>query len=88
MNVVNRWHAPALTEELHEQLLRQAVSRAWHSPFMATKLRSAGLEPGETVGQAEWHTIPLTTKDELRTLSVDEFYRDFVIAPPEEIADY
>ncbi len=88
MNVVNRWHAPALTEEQHERLLRQAISRAWHSPFMAAKLRSAGLELGETIGQAQWHTIPLTTKDELRTLSLDEFYRDFVIAPPEDIADY
>jgi hypothetical protein len=39
MNVVNCWQAPAFDEELHEHLLRQAVSRAWQSPCMAAKLR-------------------------------------------------
>lgn len=88
MDVVNRWQAPTLTEEQHEHLLRQAVSRAWQSSFMAAKLRSAGLDTGETVGLAQWYQIPLLTKDELRMMSVDEFYHDFVIAPPEDIVDY
>lgn len=86
--IVNRWQAPPLTRNVKHGLLQQALAKAWRSPYFAHKLESAGFRREADVPESEWHRLPLTTKDELRPFSPDEFYRDVVIAPREEIADY
>lgn len=86
--IVNRWHAPALTGAVKHRLLQDALAKAWRAPWFARKLEAAGLRRGDEVRESAWSRLPLTTKDELRTLSTDEFYRDVVIAPRAGIADF
>ncbi|MBI3950605.1 MAG: AMP-binding protein [Acidobacteria bacterium] len=86
--IVARWQAPPLTPERKHNLLQEALAKAWRAPFFAGKLRAAGFRQGQVVPESEWTQLPLTTKDELRQLSSVEFYRDVVIAPRSEMADY
>jgi phenylacetate-CoA ligase len=86
--VVNRWQAPELTLKLKHSLLQEALAKAWRAPFFARKLEAAGIRRGQEVEVSEWARLPVTTKDELRLLTTEEFYRDVVIAPRGEVADY
>ena len=86
--IVNRWSAPSLTPELRHKLLQEALAKSWRAPFFARKLEAAGIRRGEEIPESDWTRIPVTTKDELRLLTTEEFYRDFVIASRAEIADY
>ncbi len=65
---------------------RRAVENARRAPFWRGKLDHIRLDRLDD--PEEWRKIPLLDKDMLRALSPEEFYRDFCIAPREEIAEY
>ncbi|MCW5773635.1 MAG: AMP-binding protein [Rhodospirillaceae bacterium] len=72
---------PANDEEIaaiHRRKKRQALERAKRSAFLAPRV--SGIDPRKLDDPAEWAKIPVLTKDELRKLSTEEFYRDFCIA--------
>ncbi len=66
-------------EALHRERKRLAVERARHSSLL--RPRVAGIDPGKLDDPEDWRKIPVLTKEELRTLSTEAFYRDFCIAP-------
>ena len=70
------------------KLLKIAVERAGRSPFFAHKLKEAGMTPEKATDYSAWKNIPLTTKEELRRMTPEEFYREVCIAKPEEVADF
>jgi phenylacetate-CoA ligase len=65
-----------------------AMQNAWRSPFFRRKLREAGIEEGDSPSDEKWRAIAPTTKEEIRTLSTDEFFEQLVIAPSTEIGMY
>jgi len=66
-------------DSIHRVKKRLALARAKRSRFLAKRV--AGIDPRKLDDPHEWGKIPVLTKDELRKLSTDEFYRDFCIAP-------
>lgn len=71
-----------------EEQRRAGVATAWRSPFFAGKLEAAGLAQGESPDADIWLDIPVTTKDELRRMSAEEFEQQLVVASAAEIALY
>ena len=71
---------------IHRARKRVAVEDALRSAFMAPRLREVDLERLDD--PEEWRKIPVLTKDELRALSTESFYRDFCIAGPEAAVEY
>lgn len=65
-------------EAIHRAKKRVALARAKQSKFLAKRV--AGIDVKKLDDPAEWGKIPVLTKDELRKLSTEEFYRDFCIA--------
>lgn len=65
-------------DAIHRSRKRLAVERARQSRFLAKRV--AGIDPEKLDDPHEWTKIPVLTKDELRRLSTEEFYRDFCIA--------
>jgi phenylacetate-CoA ligase len=57
---------------------RLALTRAKQSRFLSKRV--SGIDPQKLDDPAEWSKIPVLTKEELRKLPTDEFYRDFCIA--------
>ncbi len=66
-------------DAIHRQKKRVALARASQSKFLAKRV--ARIDPRRIDDPHEWGKIPVLTKDELRKLSTEEFYRDFCIAP-------
>jgi phenylacetate-CoA ligase len=56
------------------------IERARRSALLAPRVSGVRLERLDD--PEEWHKIPVLTKDELRNLSSESFYRDFCIEPP------
>jgi phenylacetate-CoA ligase len=65
-------------EAIHRTKKRLALARAKQSKFLAKRV--AGIDLRKLDDPHEWGKIPVLTKDELRKLSTEEFYRDFCIA--------
>lgn len=63
-----------------------AFANARRAPFW--KGRLDGVDPGRLDDPEEWAKIPILDKDQLRGLSVEEFYRDFCTAPRRDICEY
>jgi phenylacetate-CoA ligase len=55
-----------------------AVQRAKQSKFLGKRV--SGIDTRKLDDPEEWSKIPVLTKEELRKLSIDEFYGDFCIA--------
>jgi phenylacetate-CoA ligase len=66
-------------DAIHRERKRRAVEQARRSPLM--RPRVAGVDVGRLDDPEEWRKIPLLTKEELRQLSTEAFYRDFCLAP-------
>jgi phenylacetate-CoA ligase len=66
-------------EAIQRARKRLAILRARQSRFLAPRL--SGVDAKKLDDPHEWAKIPVLTKEELRKLSTDEFYRDFCIAP-------
>ena len=65
-------------EAIHRAKKRLALARAKQSKFLAKRM--SGVDARKIDDPHEWAKIPVLTKDELRKLSTEEFYRDFCIA--------
>jgi phenylacetate-CoA ligase len=63
-----------------------AFEQARHAPFYAGKLDH--VDPRKLDDPEEWRKIPILTKDKLREISDDAFYRDFCLTPHEGISEY
>ncbi len=72
--------------DLQSTRKRAAVERARTSPFWAGRL--AGIDLDRLDDPAEWRRIPVLTKDELRGIGSDAFYRDFCIAGRRETSEF
>ena len=65
---------------------RRAVENALRSAFHAPRLK--GIDPAKIDDPAVWNSIPLMTKEELRTIPAARFYEDFCIGPKSQIVEY
>lgn len=63
-----------------------ALDRARRSGFWAGKLDH--IDETRLDDPEEWAKIPILDKEMLRTLTVDQFYSDFLICDPSEICEY
>jgi phenylacetate-CoA ligase len=66
-------------EAIHRVRRRVAVERARCSALLGPRV--SGIRLDRLDDPEEWRRIPVLTKDELRRLSPDIFYRDFCIQP-------
>ncbi|MEO7402854.1 MAG: AMP-binding protein [Burkholderiales bacterium] len=66
-------------DAIHRVKKRLAVERALQSKLLRPRLD--GINLAKLDDPEEWRRIPVLTKEQLRKLSTDEFYRDFCIAP-------
>ena len=73
-------------EAIHRAKKRLALARAQRSKFLAKRV--AGIDPRRIDDPHEWGKIPVLTKDELRKLSTEEFYRDFCIEGFEKAVEF
>jgi phenylacetate-CoA ligase len=73
-------------ERIQHERKRVAFERARRAPFWQGKLD--GVDPAKLDAPDEWRKIPILDKEQLRSLSADEFQRQFVIAAGEPIAEY
>jgi hypothetical protein len=76
------WTMPQTREalaSLQSQPKRKAVEAALKSPILAPRLK--GIDLARLDEPEVWNSIPLLTKDELRTIPSDRFYDEFCIAP-------
>lgn len=71
---------------IHRVKKRLALARAKQSKFLAKRV--SGIDPKKLDDPNEWGKIPVLTKDELRKLSTEAFYRDFCIAPKEHAVEF
>jgi phenylacetate-CoA ligase len=78
--------SPADIEAIQRVRRRLAVERARRSPLLRDRLR--GVDPARADEPEEWAKIPLLTKDELRTVPVEEFHERFCIQPREAVIEY
>ena len=72
--------------ETQRQGKRRAVEMARQAGFWQGKLDHIDLERLDD--PAEWQKIPILDKEQLRAMSAEEFYRDFMIAKRQDIANY
>ena len=63
-----------------------AVENALRAPFHRQRLK--GIDPKRAGDPAAWREIPLLLKEELRALPPQQFFADFCLAKPHEIAEY
>ena len=73
-------------EKIQRQRKLVAFENAKRAPFYRGRLD--GIDPGKLDSPQEWRKIPILTKDELRTMPVQEFQDRFCVAPQEEIAEF
>ena len=73
-------------EAIHCSRKRVAVENALRSKFMAPRMSDIDIDKLDD--PEEWRKIPPLSKEELRTLSTEEFYRDFCIGDPELVVEY
>jgi phenylacetate-CoA ligase len=66
-------------DRIHRERKRVAIERARASPLMRSRV--SGLDLNKLDDPEEWAKIPPLSKEELRKLATEEFYRDFCIAP-------
>jgi phenylacetate-CoA ligase len=66
-------------EALHRERKRRAVEQARRSSLL--RPRVSGIEVGRLDDPEEWRKIPVLTKEELRKLPTEAFYRDFCLGP-------
>lgn len=69
----------AAIEAIQRDRKRVALERARRSAYLAPRL--TGIRSERLDDPEEWRKIPILTKDELRKLTSDAFYRDFCIRP-------
>ena len=63
-----------------------AVRNALRAPFHKQRLK--GVDPEQMTDPAKWREIPLLTKEDLRQLSPQQYFSDFCLAKPHEVAEY
>lgn len=73
-------------ERIQRERKRIAFERAQRAPFWAGKLDH--VDPARLDDPDEWRKIPILDKDQLRSLSPEEFDRQFNIAGKTPIAEY
>ena len=73
-------------EDLQRVRKVAAVENARRSPFWKDRL--AHIDTSKLDDPAEWRKIPILDKDQLRTMSTEEFYNDFCLARPGELCEY
>ncbi len=73
-------------DAIHCGRKRVAVENALRSKFMAPRMSDIDIDKLDD--PEEWRKIPPLSKEELRTLSTEEFYRDFCIGDPELVVEY
>src|SRR5918996_2509653 len=73
-------------ETIQREKKRLAVERARRSALLAPRV--SGVRLDRLDDPEEWRKIPVLTKDELRGLSTEAFYRDFCIAPPQSSLEF
>jgi phenylacetate-CoA ligase len=66
-------------EAIHRERKRLAVERSRRSTLLRPRVE--GIAVDKLDDPEEWRKIPLLTKEELRTLPTDAFYREFCLAP-------
>jgi phenylacetate-CoA ligase len=71
---------------LQRQRKVAAVKNALRAPFHQKRLK--GIDPDCVADAARWREIPLMLKEELRRLSPEQYFSDFCLAKPHEIAEY
>lgn len=80
--------SPAEVDNARRARVVPALANAWRSPFFRDRLRQAGIDGAELPSAHAWLSIPPTTKEEIRTLSTEDFFRQLVVAPPSDIGMY
>ena len=73
-------------EALQRERKKIAVKRARRSKFWKDKL--ANIDIGKLDDPEEWRKIPILDKDQLRSMTAEQFYSDFCTVRPEEICEY
>ncbi len=73
-------------DAIHRVKKRLALARAKQSKFLAKRV--SGIDARKLDDPHEWAKIPVLTKDELRKLSTEEFYRDFCIAGFDQAVEF
>jgi len=73
-------------EAIHRVKKRLAIARAARSKFLAKRV--SGIDLKKLDDPHEWGKIPVLTKEELRKLSTEAFYRDFCIAGFEQAIEF
>ncbi len=76
----------ATLDALQAERRRDAVRRAKTAPLMAERL--AGIDPDRATEPEVWSQIPILDKEQLRALSVEDFYTRFCIAPRSQVVEY
>src|SRR6266496_3149044 len=71
---------------LQQQRKVAAVKNALRAPFHQTRLK--GIDPERVADPARWREIPLLLKEDLRALPPEQFFADFCLSKPDEIAEY
>ncbi|MFK7837129.1 MAG: phenylacetate--CoA ligase family protein [Sulfitobacter sp.] len=64
----------------------EAVMQAQRAPFYQGKLD--GFDINTVTQPEEWAKIPILDKEQLRAMDSETFYRDFCIAPRQDIVEY
>ena len=62
------------------------VKNALRAPFHQRRLKA--IDPDSVADAARWREIPLMLKEDLRRLSPEQYFSDFCLAKPHEIAEY
>ena len=74
-------------QKIQSERKRVALERALRSPFwkkrLPDKVKKEKLDDPEV-----WRSIPILDKDTLRSLSDEQFYREFCIEAPEGVQEY
>ena len=73
-------------ERIQRERKRIAVELAASAPFYRDRL--SGIDRERLDDPEVWSSIPLLTKDELRALSTEQFYREFCIQPLTRVVEY
>jgi phenylacetate-CoA ligase len=71
---------------LQQQRKVAAVKNALRAPFHRSRLK--GVDPERAGDPAVWREIPLLRKEELRALPPEQFFSDFCLAKPQDVAEY
>lgn len=83
------WNAPESRDHiarLQSERKRRAVENAMRSRFLGPRLKGIDIERLDDPDV--WASIPILTKDELRTIPAERFHDDFCVAPRSKIVEY